>query len=226
MSSSFKYSWVVAAAGAGLFLAVAGTWSLGQAATAPTSAPTPAPGAALTARGVIEAVTHDVLNILRDPNLTRADKLTKIRAIADEQTDFETLARLSMGRYWRELSDSKRAEFVKEFEVYMSATHGKVFDQYVDEDVIVTGEHPETRGDSTVQTTIVENRSEAGRRKEVAKVDYRLRQKDNRWKIIDVTIDNVSLASNYRAQFQDIMANGGIERLLKLLREKNVAGKK
>jgi phospholipid transport system substrate-binding protein len=216
--SSFKYSWVVAAAG--LFLAA--TWSFGQPATAPTSAPTPAP----TARGVIEAVTRDVLNILRDPNLTRADKLTKIRAIADEQTDFETLARLSMGRYWRELSDSKRAEFVKEFEAYMSATHGKVFDQYVDEDVIVTGEHPETRGDSTVQTTIVENRSEAGRRKEVARVDYRLRQKESRWKIIDVTIDNVSLASNYRAQFQDIMANGGIERLLKLLREKNVAGKK
>jgi phospholipid transport system substrate-binding protein len=108
----------------------------------------------------------------------------------------------------------------------MSATHGRVFDQYVDEDVIVNGEHQEARGDYTVQTTIVENHSEPGKRKEVARVDYRLRQKDNRWKIIDVTIDNVSLASNYRAQFQDIMANGGIERLLKLLREKNVAGKK
>jgi len=215
--SSFKYSWGVAAVG--LFLA--GTWSFGQAATAPTSAPSAAP----TARGVIEAVIHDVLNILRDPNLTKADKLTKIRAIADEQTDFETLARLSMGRYWRDLSDSKRAEFVKEFEAYMSATHGKVFDQYVDEDVIVGGERQETRGDYTVQTTIVENHSEAGRRKDVAHVDYRLRQKDSRWKIIDVTIDNVSLASNYRAQFQDIMANGGIERLLKLMREKNVAGK-
>ena len=213
--SSFKYFMVAAAAG----LLLAETCCLGQAAaTAPTSAPTP--------RGVIEAVIHEVLNILRDPSLTKADKRTKIRAVADEQTDFETLARLSMGRYWRDLSDSKRTEFVKEFEEYMSATHGKVFDQYVDEDVIVTGENEEARGDYTVHTTIVAHRLEAGRRKEVAHVDYRLRPKDSRWKIIDVTIDGVSLATNFRSQFQDIMANGGIERLLKLLREKNVAGEK
>jgi phospholipid transport system substrate-binding protein len=215
--SNFNYLLVATAAG----LLLAGTWCLGQAAAnAPTSAPTSAP----TARGVIEAVVHGVLNILRDPALTKSDKRTKIRAIADEQTDFDTLARLSLGRYWRDLADSQRAEFVKEFEEYMSATHGRVFDQYVDEDVIITGEHQEARGDYTVQSTIVANRLEAGRRKEVAHVDYRMRQKDNRWKIIDVTIDGVSLATNFRAQFQDIMANGGIERLLKLLREKNVAG--
>lgn len=190
------------------------------ATTAPTSAPS-----APTARGVIEHVVHDVLAILRDPNLTKVDKLAKIRAIADQQTDFQTLARLSLGRYWRDLSDSQRTEFVKEFENYMSVTHGKVFDQYADEDVVITGERQESRGDYTVQSTIVGNRFDAGRRQDVAHVDYRLRQQAGGWKIIDVTIDGVSLAMNFRSQFQDIMANGGIERLLKLLREKNVSAK-
>ena len=77
--------------------------------------------------------------------------------------------------------------------------HGKVFDEYVDEDVVVTGERQEQHGDYTVQTRIVANRIEAGRRKDVADVDYRLRQKDNRWRIIDITIDGVSMAVNYRA---------------------------
>ncbi len=44
---------------------------------------------------------------------------------------------------------------------------------------------------------------------------------DGTWKIIDVTIEGLSLASNYRSQFQEIMANGGIDHLLTILREKN-----
>ena len=55
-------------------------------------------------------------------------------------------------------------------------------------------------------------------------VDYRLRQTDGTWKIIDVIIEGVSLVSNYRSQFQEIMTNGGIDRLLGLLREKNARG--
>jgi phospholipid transport system substrate-binding protein len=198
-----------------------------SATTAPTSVPSApsAPSAApATARSVIESVVHDVLGILRDPNLTKPDKFGKIRAIADQQTDFPTLARLSLGQYWRSLSDSQKAQYVKEFEGYMSSTHAHVFDQYVDEDVIINGDHAEQRGDYTVQSTIVENQSEAGRKKEVAKVDYRLRQQDGRWKIIDVNIDGVSMAMNFRSQFQDIMANGGFDRLIKLLREKNGSG--
>jgi len=51
-----------------------------------------------------------------------------------------------------------------------------------------------------------------------------LRQRNGEWKIIDVLIERVSLVSNYRSQFQAIMANGGIDRLLELLREKNASG--
>jgi len=46
-----------------------------------------------------------------------------------------------------------------------------------------------------------------GARKEIAKVDYRLRKRNEVWKIIDVTIDNVSLMGNFRSQFQDIMTS-------------------
>ncbi len=42
--------------------------------------------------------------------------------------------------------------------------------------------------------------------------------------MIDIIIEGVSMVSNYRSQFQEIMASGGPERLLKLLREKNAKG--
>ncbi len=180
----------------------------------------------LSPRGRRRRHARDVLKILRDPSLQKADKLTQIRQIADQHIDFEALARLSLGQYWRDLSDSQKAEFVKEFENHVSTVHGKVFDEYVDEDVTIIGDRQEQRGDYTVQTRIVANRIEAGRRKDVADVDYRLRQKDNRWQVIDITIDGVSMAMNFRAQFQEIMANGGYDRLIKLLREKQVTPEK
>src|SRR6185437_7966851 len=124
------------------------------------AAPSSAPASAPSARGVVEAVIHDALNVLRNPKLTRADKVTQIRKIADQHIDFETLARLSLGQYWRDLSDTQRADYVKAFENHVSAVHGKVFDEYVDEDVVVTGDRQEQRGDYTVQTRIVANRIE------------------------------------------------------------------
>jgi len=41
---------------------------------------------------------------------------------------------------------------------------------------------------------------------------------------VDVTVEGVSLVSNFRSQFQDIITNGGPDRLLTLLKEKNASG--
>ena len=59
---------------------------------------------------------------------------------------------------------------------------------------------------------------------EPIEVDYRLRSRDGTWRIIDVIIEGVSLVSNFRSQFQGIVANEGPARLLDLLREKNAKG--
>ena len=55
-------------------------------------------------------------------------------------------------------------------------------------------------------------------------VDYRLRQENDAWRIIDVVIERVSLVANFRSQFQDIMSSGGPAKLLDVLREKNAKG--
>jgi phospholipid transport system substrate-binding protein len=56
------------------------------------------------------------------------------------------------------------------------------------------------------------------------KVDYRLRQKDSTWYMIDVIVEGVSFVSSYRTQFQGIIGQGGPEQLLAQLRRKNASG--
>jgi len=178
--------------------------------------------AAPAARAVIEQLTKQVLVVLRDPQLSKSERRAKVEQIAYDQMDFLTLSRLTLGRYWRDLDDTQRNAFVVEFKKHLTATYGHTTDEYTDEDVSLTGDRQEPDGDATVLTRVV-GTNDKGVRQEVAKVSYRLRHKDDHWKIIDVTIEGVSLVANFRAQFQDLMANGGFDKLLKLLHDKNAA---
>jgi phospholipid transport system substrate-binding protein len=183
------------------------------------------PPASPTAREVMENIIRDVLGILRDPKLSQDDKSQKIHAIAYDNINFVVMARLCLGRPWRDITDAQRAQYVQEFRQHVANTYGHSTDDYTDEDVNVVGDHPESDGDWTVQTSIIGNEN-GGPRKEVAKVDYRLRKQNDRWLVIDFSIDGVSLVSNFRSQFQEIMSDGGIDQLIKLLHDKNASTQK
>jgi phospholipid transport system substrate-binding protein len=178
-----------------------------------------------TARALMEKVTQDVIGILRDAKLSPDEKRQQIKQIAGDNINFNVMARLSLGRPWRDITDVQRAQYVEEFRQHVANTYKHTTDNYTDEDVNIVGDHQESDSDWTVQTSIVGNKN-GGPRKEVAKVDYRLRKHDDQWKVIDFTIDGVSLIVNFRSQFQEIMSNGGIDHLIKLLHDKNAANEK
>ncbi len=189
----------------------------------PQPVPAAAPEAAATAgpRATAEAAVNDVLAVLRNPDLTPAKKSHAVADIVADRIDFHTLARLSLGQSWKELSDNQRTEFVTEFRKHVQAVCRAGTDQYGGQDLIVHADRPEAGGDHTVLTRVVGTKN--GLPRDVAKIDFRMRQKDDRWKVIDVTISGVSMAVSFRAQFSAIMKDGGIDKLLKLLREKNAA---
>jgi len=174
-----------------------------------------------TARGVIENVVRDALAILRDPKLSVEEKRQRVEQIAYDNMSFDVMSRLSLGRYYRDLTEPQRAQYADAFKQHVTNTYRHTTDHYTDEDVKILADRKEQDGDWTVPTQIVDSTG-----KQVAKVDYRLRATDNQWKVIDLTIDGVSLVANFRSQFQAIMTNGGIDKLLKLLREKNAANDK
>ena len=48
---------------------------------------------------------------------------------------------------------------------------------------------------------------------------YKLLLRDGRWKVIDISIEDVSLVSNYRETYGEIAARDGIEGLLEQMAE-------
>jgi phospholipid transport system substrate-binding protein len=181
--------------------------------------------ASQTPRAVMEKVIHDALAVLRDQSLSPEQKRVKVQQIAYDNLNFEVMGRLSLGKFYRGLSDPQKADYQKEFKQLVTNTYGHTTDDYTDEDVKVTSDRQEQDGDATVQTHITGTKDgKAGT--DIATIDYRLRSQGSTWKVIDFTIDGASIVSNYRSQFADIMSNGGIDQLLKMLRDKNAANAK
>lgn len=175
--------------------------------------------AADTPPQVVRKLSDAAVAVLQEKGPSADQKRIKIQDIVKQYADFATMSRLVLARNWKGLSDEQKQQFVEEFKQHLAVTYGKNVESYHDDKVQIVGDRDEGRGDWTVQTKIVRLGGGAD-----ILVDYRLRQENGEWKVIDLVIERVSLVSNFRSQFQDVMANGGIDRLLKLLREKNAAG--
>ncbi len=164
---------------------------------------------------IMKVTAEQVLVILQDKSRDTRQRRDAIEEIAYERFDFTTMSRLVLGRRWKKLSDDQKVSFEKEFTTYLANDYGSRLDRYGQEEVEIKGERKEPRGDVTVKTVIV------GGNNDGALVDYRMRFRNEEWRIIDVTIEGISLISNFRDQFREVMGRGGAENLLEKLREKN-----
>lgn len=169
------------------------------------------------ARAVIEKTVDEVLAILADESQDAAQRRATLETLAKDRFDFRTMSRLVLARNWKRLDAEQQVEFVAEFQSYLANDYGSRIERYEQEKVEVLGERKEPRGDVTVKTKIV------GGENDGALVDYRMRQADDTWRIIDVVIEGISLVANFRDQFRDVMGREGPVVLIEKLREKNIA---
>ncbi len=170
------------------------------------------------AQAVMKSTIESVLAVLRTQGIDEAAKKTKIQDIAKQRFDFTTMSKLVLKRDWRAFSKPEQDEFVKEFTTYLAASYGSRISRYGKEDVATVGSRSEANGDVTVQTKIV------GGEFDGSMVDYRLKLLEGQWRVIDVVIEGISLVSNFRSQFADVIAKGGPKELLARLKEKNASG--
>jgi len=183
------------------------------------ASPQPPDAAAQSApRALIQQTIDAVLVVLNDKAATTEQKRSRIEKIAYQRFDFPTVSRLVLARNWQRFSKAQQAEFMEEFKRYLAVNYGNRIERYDQQQVDIVGERQEPRGDVTIQSVV------RGGEFEGATVDYRLRERDGQWLVIDVIVEGISLVSNFRDQFKEVLAHGGPEELLEKLRAKNAAG--
>ena len=161
-----------------------------------------------------------VIDILRDPSLKgeagKKVKRERVRAASDKMFDFTELSKRTLGQNWNKLSTEQRKDFVDLYKNLLSDTYEERIMAYSDEKVNFTKEVPLTEKTVEVQSAVVTKTAETP-------IFYRMIKKETgEWRVYDVVIEGVSLVSNYRTQFREIMANNPPEALLDALRKKTI----
>jgi len=165
-------------------------------------------------RGAVERV----LKTLEDPTLKGEGKVAErrvaVRKIANEIFDFAEIAKRSMARHWQPLSEAQRTEFVGLFADLLERSYISKIETYGGEKIQYTTER--TEGEyATVSTKIItKNGTEVP-------VDYRMiKRSGDHWLVYDVSIEGVSLVSNYRTQFNKIIQTSSYNDLVAKLKYK------
>jgi phospholipid transport system substrate-binding protein len=176
------------------------------------------PATAAGPQETMRETIDQVLAVLNDSSLDDDQRRASIEEIAYARFDMYTMSRLVLARAWKRFSTPQREEYITEFKKYLANNYGGRINRYDQEEVEILGAREEPRGDVTIRTRIV------GGEFEDTLVDYRMRQKGDEWLVIDVVIEGISMVSNFRDQFKEVLSRGGPEHLLEKLREKNALG--
>ena len=165
----------------------------------------------------VKGYVNRVLDALRDPALRgeagRKIKREKIHSVSEEMFDFVELSKRSLGQNWNKFSPGEQKEFIKLYRLLLEETYADRIMSYGEEKLVFGKELPLSERTVEVQTTVVTKTSEVS-------INYRVIDENGQWKVYDVVVEGVSLITNYRSQFRDILANKTPQALLDILRKK------
>jgi len=132
--------------------------------------------------------------------------------------DEVTIAKLALGKNWRAATREQKLEFIEEFRDLLIRTYGKSLSEFSDQEI----NYLPVRMKQGEQKVVVKSEVLQPGGPSIP-VSYRMRIKDDAWKVYDLSIDGVSLVTSYRGTFDQEVRKGGIDGLLKYLKGKKAA---
>jgi len=171
---------------------------------------------------LVKQTADDVLTIVKNDKDIQAGNQQKLFAVVEEKIlpnfDFDRVCRMVLGKNWKSASPEQQALFQKEFRSLLLRTYATALGKYRDQVI----EYRPMQTDAseknvTVKTQIIQKGGQP------IAVDYSLVKGPTGWKVYDITIESVSLVTNYRSQFSSEIRQNGLDSLNKKLADKNAA---
>lgn len=154
----------------------------------------------------VDSMASDAISFLGNPDLSEVEKKKRFRKLLTRSFDMSTIGRFALGRYWRVSSAEQRKEYQALFRDMIVEVYSRRFGEYNGQGLEVRGSRRDNEKDVTVNSFIVPN--DGGQE---VQVDWRVRFKDGRYRVIDVMVEGVSMALTQRSDFSSVIQRGGGE---------------
>jgi phospholipid transport system substrate-binding protein len=169
---------------------------------------------------LLERTSQQVIDILRKDRELLQSEPERIYKIVDQyilpHLDDVTMAKLALGKNWRKASKAQKIKFVEEFRNLLVRTYSKSLTEFKDQEIkffplnLAADAHK-----ASVKAEVIQPGGPS------IPLAYRMRIKNNAWKVYDIKVDGISLVTSYRGTFTQEIRKSGIDGLLKYLHDKN-----
>jgi phospholipid transport system substrate-binding protein len=141
----------------------------------------------------------------------------KVATLLNENLAYERIARFVLGKYWRTAREEQKKEFIDLYAKSLRLAYSRQVLSVDLKDVDVYDALLSPQGELvTVKTKVVDPNSG-----QPVAIDWRLLSFPEGYKIVDVLIEGISVASSQRSEYASIIQRGGgnVEAVLAKLRQ-------
>ena len=151
------------------------------------------------------------INILSDNEILEGEKNSKFTDLVMSAIDLNLISKFVLSKTWKNATDDQKARYIQAFKDYFISSYANKLDQYSGEQVEVVD--AEEAGKYVIVNSFIYREGT-----DTLKINlkWRLLNRDNEIKIIDLNIEGISLIIAQREEFQSFLANneGDLEKLI------------
>jgi len=186
------------------------------AATVPL-APAQAQSAA-DARALVQNMATKALAVLGNKSMSLPQREAEFAVLFKQNFHIRTIGVFVMGRHWRRATPEQRKAYLEVFERLIVKTYTVRLSQYAGEKFVIRGASGPDGGAYTVDSQVLQEGRPA------IPLRWALRNSKSGLKIVDVVIENLSMAQTQRDDFAAILRQrGSIDGFIAALKEKMAA---
>jgi len=189
--------------------------ALATALAVPAALPVRAAPSTEDAMRLIDRMGSDAIELVESDRLRSSASVDRFRDLFRSNFDIPYISRFVLGRFWNVATEAQREEYQRLFEDWVVRIYAERFAEYSGERMEVLGARAEGERDVIVSARIVSPSGGAP-----VLVDWRVRERPEGLRVIDVAIENVSMGRTQRQEFESVILRGGgrVEALLQDLR--------
>lgn len=173
---------------------------------------------------LVKDVTTEVLDIVKNDKDIQNGNPRRVRQLIEAKVlphfNFLHMTSFAMGRDWRLANAEQQKALAEEFKNLLVRTYSNAFTSYRNETVTVKPTRLQAADTDAVVHTLI---NQSGN--QPVHIDYSLEKTPAGWKVYDVIVENSSLVTVYRQKFHEQVQNGGIEGLVRFLRDGNASAR-
>lgn len=169
----------------------------------------------------INSLSNQAITTLTDASITPEQRRNEFRKLFRDGFAVNGIARFVAGRYWRKASEAHREEYLQLFEDVIVNTWADRFSQYSGQKFEVLNAIDATPEKSREDVALVESLFFTSPTSPV-RLEWRVASKGDLYKIVDVKLEGISMATTQRDEFNSVVSKNGrtLEALIEELRRR------